>query len=266
MLIEIERKNSDIIKHIVTCACGCGEIIVDHNKHGKEIRFKQGHHCKLQEYKDKLSQFQKGRKASDEARKKMSLTTTKRNLGRKQSEHCKMLISEKHRGTHASDETKALLTLAQKNNWENEQRRLELPRRNKERWADPIYKQRVKSKMLLNNRRGEMCNFWQGGISFFPYSSDFNGKKKRKIRERDGNICQLCGKNEYENGKTLAVHHIDYDKKNTKDSNLITLCHLCNLKVNINRNFWKYFFNLLLEIQGKNIVVSNKSEELQYEI
>jgi len=250
LLIEIERKNSRIVKHIITCACGCGEIIVDKKKDGRPIKFKQGHHLRLREYKDKLLQINKGKSISDETRKKLSLAS-KKNIGRKQSEHCKMLIAQKQKGVKESEETKVKLKIAQKNNWDNQQRRLELSEMNRERWNDPAYKQRVKSTMLLNNRRGEQCNLWKGGVSFLPYSSKFNKQKKRLIRERDGDICQLCGKNEQENGKTLTVHHIDYDKNNTDDTNLITLCHICNLRVNTFRHFWESFFKGLLKIQGK---------------
>jgi len=58
-----------------------------------------------------------------------------------------------------------------------------------------------------------------------------------KIRQRDNYICQLCG----EYGK--SVHHIDYNKENCKENNLITLCNKCNCKVNYNRTYWTEYFN-----------------------
>lgn len=89
---------------------------------------------------------------------------------------------------------------------------------------------------------GENSSQWQGGISFEPYSSEFNGKLKYSIRKRDNNTCQLCKKTEKNNGRKLDVHHIDYNKKNSVPSNLISLCHDCNSVVNSDRNFWMIFF------------------------
>ena len=77
---------------------------------------------------------------------------------------------------------------------------------------------------------------WKGGISFEPYSIDWTETLRRSIRERDNYICQLC--NQYGN----TVHHINYDKKNCNPDNLITLCNRCNIKVNLNRDYWKEFF------------------------
>jgi len=98
----------------------------------------------------------------------------------------------------------------------------------------------------INPPAGELNPRWQGGISFEPYSSDFNDGLKEQIRDRDNHICQLCGMTEIEHvevyGEKLSVHHIDYDKKNSNETNLISLCRNCNSKVNANRNHWQEFF------------------------
>ena len=86
---------------------------------------------------------------------------------------------------------------------------------------------------------------WQGGISFELYSIEFNNKLKRKIRKRDNNICQLCNKRKY--GEELAVHHIDYNKKNCKEYNLIALHRKCNFVVNANRDYWFAYFTYIME-------------------
>lgn len=92
---------------------------------------------------------------------------------------------------------------------------------------------------------------WKGGISFEPYSLKFNKKLREKIRKRDNYTCQNCDKTEKEHlidtGYVLSVHHIDYNKKNSRENNLITLCHLCNLKANFNRNYWKNYYNLKIK-------------------
>jgi hypothetical protein len=63
---------------------------------------------------------------------------------------------------------------------------------------------------------------------------------REQIRKRDNYTCQLCHKV----GK--HVHHINYNKKDNRKQNLITLCFKCNMKVNYNRINWiKYFKKLL---------------------
>ena len=83
---------------------------------------------------------------------------------------------------------------------------------------------------------GKLASNWQGGLSFRSYSIKFNLKLRDKIRRRDHNVCQLCSKRKY--NKELAVHHIDYNKKNYKESNLISLHTKCNTEVNANRDYW----------------------------
>ena len=81
---------------------------------------------------------------------------------------------------------------------------------------------------------------WKGGKSFEPYSLDWTETLRRSIRERDNYICQLCDKQQGDIAHD--IHHIDYDKQNCNPSNLITLCHSCNAKVNYKREYWTNFF------------------------
>ena len=83
---------------------------------------------------------------------------------------------------------------------------------------------------------------WNGGIAYQGYSLSFTRKLKSQIRERDNHICQLCGCTTKENGKLLEVHHIDYDKNNSKEENLISLCKVCHGRMHgqkANRRYWK---------------------------
>ncbi len=92
---------------------------------------------------------------------------------------------------------------------------------------------------------------WLGGISFEPYTIEFNKKFKELIRERDNNCCLICNKHQSELKRRLCVHHIDYDKKNTLLQNCLSLCLGCHIKTNINRTSWIIFFqNLLKERYG----------------
>jgi hypothetical protein len=87
---------------------------------------------------------------------------------------------------------------------------------------------------------------WQGGISKLPYSFDFTEELKESIRKRDNYECQNCGMTEEEHliviGKSLGIHHIDYDKENCNKNNLITLCNYCNTRANFNKIYWKEFY------------------------
>ena len=101
---------------------------------------------------------------------------------------------------------------------------------------------KCRGKWLHINKSGENSPYWQGGISFEPYTSDFNQQLKDRIRVRDNFICQKCGVPELECNERLSIHHIDYDKKNCREDNLLSLCRSCNGKVNYNREYWTNYF------------------------
>lgn len=90
------------------------------------------------------------------------------------------------------------------------------------------------------NWLGENHPNWKGGIAYKPYSSNFSRRYKQVIRQRDNFICQLCSI--VENGRAHCVHHIDYNKRNSKSENLISLCNSCNSIVNGDRDFWTNYF------------------------
>jgi len=84
---------------------------------------------------------------------------------------------------------------------------------------------------------------WKDGIGRLPYDYNF-GVKKNRIKLRDDYTCQSCGETEK---SKLCVHHIDYDKMNSNDENLITLCRVCNSKVNYKRDYWADIFKSKME-------------------
>ena len=88
---------------------------------------------------------------------------------------------------------------------------------------------------------GKNGSNWQGGISFEPYPIIWTRSLKKAIKQRDGHLCQLCF------NKGIAVHHIDYIKKNCFLDNLITLCLSCNAKVNFNRDHWMEYFMKIIK-------------------
>jgi hypothetical protein len=87
---------------------------------------------------------------------------------------------------------------------------------------------------------------WKDGSSLEDYPSEFNTELKEQIRKRDNYKCQNCEMIEEENiivyGRILDVHHIDYNKENCSQENLITLCQGCNLRANYNRDYWKELY------------------------
>ena len=72
---------------------------------------------------------------------------------------------------------------------------------------------------------------------FRIYPAIFNRALRETIRERDGHFCQLCGATRGE--IALPVHHIDYNKHNCAEWNLITLCVSCHAHTNGNRAHWQ---------------------------
>ena len=95
---------------------------------------------------------------------------------------------------------------------------------------------------------------WQGGLSFEPYDSRFNDQLKKRIRKRDNYMCQLCGLTESELCYTLQIHHVDYNKKNNVDTNLISLCLHCHTKTNHKRKIWE---KKLQHLIGEKICVND---------
>jgi len=103
-------------------------------------------------------------------------------------------------------------------------------------------------KWISENKAGSNNANWRGGKSFEPYPVTWNFRLREAIRNRDGRTCQICGK--LEGKERMAVHHIDYDKKNIVPGNLVALCHTCHCKTNSNRERWREFFSLLMEFPG----------------
>lgn len=87
---------------------------------------------------------------------------------------------------------------------------------------------------------------WAGGTSKLPYGFDFSPELKLIIRQRDDFQCQECGILEIELDEKLPIHHINYDKMDNNENNLITLCRKCNAKANYDRDYWEEHFTKML--------------------
>lgn len=97
------------------------------------------------------------------------------------------------------------------------------------------------------NSKGENNGNFVDGRSRFPYPLEFNELLKAKIIARDNHKCQHCNMTEEEHkilyNKRLTIHHIDYNKENLAENNLITLCMKCNSEANSNREYWEKYYS-----------------------
>jgi hypothetical protein len=99
-------------------------------------------------------------------------------------------------------------------------------------------------KKLSTSKLGKKNPNFVNGRYKNPYPIQWNASLKRSIRERDNYICRLCGN--LQGDRAHDVHHIDYNKNNCNPINLITLCRICNLRVNKNRDYWKKLLSELI--------------------
>ena len=60
------------------------------------------------------------------------------------------------------------------------------------------------------------------------YPKEFNTVLKEKIRKRFKNRCALCGKHQKYQETKFDVHHIDHNKHNQNEGNLIPVCDSCH--------------------------------------
>lgn len=102
----------------------------------------------------------------------------------------------------------------------------------------------TKEKMSAS-RVGDKNPMWRDGVSKVFYPSEFDKDLKEFIKQRDGERCQFCGVESF-----LSIHHIDYNKKNNWEGNLITLCQKCNPKMNSKREEWSNYWTEYLNPKG----------------
>ena len=80
------------------------------------------------------------------------------------------------------------------------------------------------------------------------YPPEFNAILKRRIMCRDGFQCRNPGCKSTGKGRRLGLHHINYDKQDCRDENLITLCRSCNTRANyVSKHLWMLFYQFIVE-------------------
>ena len=88
------------------------------------------------------------------------------------------------------------------------------------------------------------------------YPLEFNNSLKEEIRKRDNYTCQNCDMTEEESlivyGEVLHVHHIDYNKQNCEEWNLISSCRSCNVRFNYNRDYWQNLLTKKIVLIGED--------------
>jgi len=219
----------------LTCACGCDEEIVwkPWMRYQGITEFLSGHNARVSDRTG--GQFPKGVVPWDRGLTKETdnrvKTISDKLIGKPLSQERRVKCRLANLGRHHTDDSKKKMS--------------------KSRTGDknPFYgkthteKFRKQLSELNKTRRGEFAPNWRGGLTRVQYPDTWTDEYKHQIRVRDGVKCALCLCKDHQ----LDVHHIDYDKNNCSEKNLITLCHPCHLYTNGDRKFW---IDLFADLMG----------------
>lgn len=96
--------------------------------------------------------------------------------------------------------------------------------------------------------KGEKHYFWRGGHSDYP--SEWNHSLKETIRNRDNRKCQYpdCDNIDIGKKRRLHVHHINGNKQECRNFNLISLCEFHHLHIEkTNPKEWQEYFYSITE-------------------
>lgn len=185
------------------------------------------------EYRKKTIEARIGRIQSPETRKKISEANKGKHY-RNHSIETRQKMSKSHMGKVHSEETKRKQSEVKKGTTHSNYVKKKISKNHADVSGD---------KNPMFGISGKKAPAWLGGLSFEPYSHNFNNQLKYNIRKRDNFTCQRCDKKENDNAHNC--HHINYDKKNSSPRNLITLCDSCHSRTNSNREYWQDYFNNL---------------------
>jgi hypothetical protein len=234
-----------------SCECGCGKMakpgnrfIVGHNQQGikqsEELIKIRSNSMKLvwsnPIFRKKQLKILRRICQDEERNRKISESNT----GKIQTKEHNENISKGRTGIIFTEEHCRNISKAQFRNIEQPGYLENMSIQMKKLWATPEFR---------NKLIGENASNWQGGISKLPYSQDWTEELKEYIRERDNYECQLCFTPQDKLDRRLDIHHIDYDKKNCNEDNLISLCVSCHAKTTNNREQWINYFNYYKELK-----------------
>jgi hypothetical protein len=179
--------------------------------------------------KKKISNARKGMHFSDEHRRAIRAAR----IGKPISKDHRMKLLEANTGRHPSKDTKQKISEALK--------------------GQPFSEERCRniSKALKGVYTGERHPLWKGGVSFEPYCPKFNHEFKERVRAFWGYECGNCGKTQEENGRKLAVHHVNYRKDACCNEEVawqfVPLCISCHTHTNHHREEWEKKLSQIIE-------------------
>lgn len=183
----------------IPCACGCGKMIPPINKNGIPATYAHGHNPEGREH-----WFQPGMEPWNKGKKGAQASTRK--------------------GTKLPAEQITQRTLTRRAKRDG----LYQTKRGWKHTPETIERMRIAN--LAHAKPGALNPAWEGGKSFEPYDATFNLATKRRILKRDDHHCQDCGIliGRRKGARKANIHHIDCDKQNTTDDNLLSLCVPCH--------------------------------------
>ena len=218
-------------REIRFCGCQCGgfkEVLVN-----STWKYFAGHNLRVKNPMERL-----------EAVTKMANTKrgrTKENHSGTAAQAEKMRGRTKENYPGVAERSKKMI--GRKQSKEERVKRVKTRRNNGNPWHSEETKRKIGKGNFGNNngmfgKCGELHPNWRGGIANSPYSLEFNEELKESIRQRDNYACQICKLTQEQLGKTLSIHHIDYNKENSCEDNLVSLCNRCHAATNSNRTYW----------------------------
>jgi predicted restriction endonuclease len=152
------------------------------------------------------------------------------------------LFNHHRRGTKHTEESRNKIAEAGKGRLHSEESKKKMSESNKGNFPNTETRKKMSISQFKRFKNPENHYNWRGGISREKqsYGIEFNNELREVIRDKYNRACQLCGieEKEFKNNfcKKLDVHHIDYNKKNNIEDNLIPLCKSCHTKTtNSNR-------------------------------
>lgn len=187
-----------------------------------------------------------GKTMTAEARAKLSASLK----GRSKSPETIEKIAAARRGTTVSEESRRKMSLAKKGIPKSPETRARMSAAKKGKCLSARNRAALSAakKGKPSGREGNKCHFWKGGVSFEPHCPKFNRDFKERVREFFGRACVECGAPE--NGKRLAVHHVNFRKDSCCSDDaeplFVALCQSCHAKTNFNREYWEARFTALI--------------------
>lgn len=235
-------------------------ILISPEEFGKSISERLMGHGFSEETLQKMSDAKKGTSLSEDHKKKIGKATKrmwkdgvfddpkireayskqgKATKGNKRTEEQKRRISRAKKGIKLPDKAYSIEAI--------EKRRKKLSGRHQSIESNQKRSDKLKGRMFSDEhlkklsiasrkRVNDGTHNWLGsGTTSDPYPSEFGSYLKMKIRKRDGHVCQTCKTSVYKSSLG-HVHHIDGNKQNCSEENLLLLCATCHNAVHGRNN------------------------------